>query len=190
MLHEVTPNDITDELLTCLTGYLRAGDVDLVGIATSNALTEACVGRAPHMFAAVHFAAGPFAPPIALPDSVTVRVGHGLLGAGASDLRRLNDLVNSDAQLADQWRRATGEPHRETADGLAAALLGRAATLGLSDVIVATSRPATLAKTTELVSGRTQVEPAVLATLEQMVRIAESTGAHPDVRRAAAKFNA
>ena len=93
MLHEVTPVDITDELLTCLSTYVRDGDVGQIGIATSNALTEACVRQAPQIFTAVHFAAGPFATPITLPDTVTARVGHGIFGpAGipAPIVQRLN----------------------------------------------------------------------------------------------------
>jgi hypothetical protein len=52
---------------------------------------------------------------------------------------------------------------------LAAALLARATTLDLTEVIFATSRPSNIAKTCEFVGSAVQVEPVVLALLEDMV---------------------
>lgn len=168
MLHEVFPDDVTDELLACVTGYVQRGDVGQLGVATANALTVSCLARAPRTFDVAHVAVGPLAPPVVLPDGVTVRVGHGILGPAAADLKRLATCRDSDPDLAREWREITDATRWAGADGLASALLARAATLDLTDVIVATSRPDRLATVRALVSGEVPVEPAVLAYLDRL----------------------
>lgn len=168
LLHEVAAADVTDELLSCLSGYVDRGDVDHLGVATTNELTAPCLARAPDLFRVAHVAVGPFAAPVELPDTVTIRVGHGVLGPAAAHLERLRSRLASDAALTTRWRDESAGTQWAGPDGLADALLARAATLGLTDVIVATSRPARLAKLHALVSGAEPIADAQLAIIERL----------------------
>ena len=142
LLHEVQPDDISDELLTLLAGY--ADRIGQFGVATANGRTAGSIARAPELLTCAHLAVGPLAAPVSLPDTVTTRVGHGLLGNGASELHRLQARLAGDPALSDRWRTTTEGTRWAGSNGLADALIGRAATLGLTDVIVATSQPAKL----------------------------------------------
>ena len=142
LLHEVQPDDITDELLALLAGY--ADRIGQFGVATANERTADAIARAPELLTCAHIAVGPLAAPVALPSTVTTRVGHGLLGNGASELHRLQEELAGDPALSDRWRTTTAGTRWAGETGLADALIGRAATLGLTDVIVATSQPAKL----------------------------------------------
>jgi hypothetical protein len=171
MLHEATPDNITDELISCLTRYVSRGDIDILGVATTNELTRPCLMRAPEIFTAAHIAIGPFAVPVDLPDNVTARVGHGIFGPRAADLHRLATLRSRDLGVGARWYEATRGTVCDTRDGLAAALLARAMTLDLTEVIFATSHPSNIAKTCEFVGNGVRVEPVVLALLEEMVEL-------------------
>ncbi len=169
VLHEVRPDDITEELLSCLRGFLARGDVGQLGVATANDLTRDCLDRSPEMFQVAHFSAGPLSPPVLLPDTVTVRVGHGVLGPSASHLTQLQARLDSGVELGAEWREVTAGTAWAGPSGLADALIARSATLGLTDVIVATSRPERLAPLRRLVLGHEPPPEPVHAVLNRLI---------------------
>lgn len=168
MLHEVSPDDITDELLTTVQDYLDRGDVRQLGVATANDLTAACVARAPALLVAAHVAVGPLTPPVTLPSTVLVRVGHGVLGPAAADLHRIAAVRDGNAALGERWQAATESTRWNGADGLAQALVARSATLA-DEIIVATSKRARLPVLGALVAGTFPVEPDVLSCLDELI---------------------
>lgn len=143
MLHEVHPQDITPELVQLLTETTRSGDVAAVGLATGNEVAAQCLALAPDLFSVVHLAVGLRAAVPTLPQSLTV-VGHGALGAGGSDFVRLAQRLERMDSWGARWRAATRDSRWEGRDGLADALLIRAATRpgghAVAEVIVASSR--------------------------------------------------
>ena len=151
-----------------------------MGVATDNRLTAACVAAAPDVLTAAHFSVALSASPVTLPPSVTIRVGHGALGAGGADLHRLRAVLAADPALAARWQARTVDTPWTGARGLGAALLARAAsTAGLTHVIVATSRPATLARSRDVVEGRERPEPALLSLLDALIRAATDPTPRP-----------
>ncbi|MCW2525535.1 MAG: hypothetical protein JWM76_395 [Pseudonocardiales bacterium] len=169
VLHEVSPADITDELLQVLATYISRGDVGQVGVATSNNLTPACVELAPELFRVAHVSGRPLADPVNLPASVTTRVGHGLLGPAAADLKRLQELLDADSELAQEWRAITDASPWSGPSGLADALLSRASSIGLTDVIVATGNPFRLRAMFDVISTDARPPSAVTDVLDRLV---------------------
>ena len=165
LLHEVRPDDLTDELLGHLERYLTAGDVHQIGVATGNAHTAACVARAPALLTAVNISISPTIDPAYVPVSVTRRVGHGVFGAGGADLRRVQRRLRTDAASGARWQAATvGTPWGDSA-GLADALLQRAVDTAHPDaVILATARVDRLARMHRVVTENVTL-PAPLAQM-------------------------
>ena len=172
MLHEVAPGDITPELLEVLRPLLAGGEVAELGVATANDRTAACVARAPELLTAVHVDGGLLAAPVALPASVTTRVAHGALGPAGTDLAVLVTALRDDAELAAGWRAATAGTPYAGPGGVADALLTAVLTGsgphvpagGYTDVIVATSRPANLARALDI-AGTAEPLPAPVASV-------------------------
>lgn len=154
LLHEVWPLDITDDLLDFLTGLRDRGDVGALGIATRNHNTAACVAAGGGLFTAVNIAVGPLHEPVDLPPTVTARVGHGLLGEAAGHLRRLQAVLDTKRELGERWREETAGTRFAGGDGLAHALFTRGHRLALTEVIVATSRPANVRQAFDFASDR------------------------------------
>lgn len=171
LLHEVLADDITDDLLRLLDSYRQRGDVGAVGVATQNHQTLPALARGGDTFTVAHTAVGPLHDVVALPEHVTTRVGHGLLGGGGSHLRGLQAVLDGDPAASDEWRRATaGTPWMD----LASSLLGRAPGLGLTDVIVATTRPDKVADTVRLAGGNAMLPATVRSALDDLTRRARS----------------
>lgn len=139
LLHEVLPDDVSDELLELLQRWVDDGAVRAVGTATSNEVTVEVLRRAPGLLTVAHIEAGPFATPVDLPDSVSVRVGHGLLGPGGDALRLVRNALATPSAAGDVWRQVVEGTAFAGPNGVARALLARAGSRGLTDVIVATS---------------------------------------------------
>lgn len=168
LLHEVSPGDVDDELLGALRRLVDAGDVGAVGVATQNHLTRPALDRGAGLLTVAHVAVGPLSPPVDVPPGVLV-VGHGLLGGGGSHLAALREaLAGPGAGTA--WDTAVAGTPFAGPDGLPAALLARGAALGLAEVLVATTRPARLARTVALARGEEPLPPAALAVLEHVAR--------------------
>lgn len=175
LLHEVVAGDITDELLRLLESLRDRGDVDQVGVATRNHETPAALARGGDLFTVAHTAVGPLHEAVALPAHVTTRVGHGLLGEGGAHLRALQAVLDTDPVAATAWGGATaGTPWAD----LAGALLGRAAGLDQSDVIVATTRPANVAGAVRLAGGD-PLPADVGSALDDLVAVARSRAVDP-----------
>ena len=151
LLHEVTPGDVTDELLELLRSAVDRGDVGAVGVATGNDATGAAVAAGHGLFTVAQYAVGPLDPPVAVGPGVTTRVGHGLLGAGGRQLDAVSELVESGS-LAASWREATAGTGFEGPGGVARALLARRPP-GVTDVLVATTRPARVPETRAAVAA-------------------------------------
>ena len=154
LLHEVWPLDITDDLLDLLTRLRDSGDVGTLGIATRNHNTPACVAAGDGLFTAVNIAVGPLHEPVDLPPTVTARAGHGLLGEAAGHLRRLQAVLDANSEIAERWRAGTAGTRFAGGDGLAHALFTRGHRVGLTEVIVATSRPTNVRRTFDFASDR------------------------------------
>jgi hypothetical protein len=169
LLHEVLPDEITDELLDVLSRYRQQGDVGALGVATRNHRTAAALQRGHGLFTVAHTAIGPLDAPVELPDSVTTRVGHGLLGVGGEQLRVLRATLLQRPALAAAWEEATAGTAWEGRDGLTRVLLGRGATIDCTDVIVATTRVEHVASAYALAGGREPLPPAVAAVLGRLV---------------------
>lgn len=169
LLHEVRPADITNELRTLLTGLLAAGDVGAVGVATANELTAECLGRAPELFSVAHVAVGPLSAVPELPDGVSVRVGHGLLGTGGAQARRLDEVLGADRGAADAWVGCTSGTAFEGSGGLARALIARGAGLALTDLLIASTKPERVAETVELLQAGPALPVAAAELLDRLV---------------------
>jgi hypothetical protein len=181
LLHEVQASDITDDLLELLTRFVSTGDAGQVGVATRNERTLPALERGGSLMTVAHVASGPLHDPPVLPAHVRTRVAHGLLGEGGSHLRRMNERLAGDPALAERWRAATDGTPWTGDDGLPRAMLGRAASLDVTDVIVSTTRAGRVAQST-VDAGRTRPLPDdVLGALDA---IADSARAGViDVRR-------
>ncbi len=169
LLHEVAPDDVDDDLLGVLERLLGDGDVAAVGVATQNHVTPEVVQRLGPLVTVAHLAAGPLHPPVPLPGHVRTRVGHGLLGHGGGHLRTLQDQLRDDETLRTRWHDATAATVLAGPGGLADALLARATRLGLTDVVVATSRPQRVARTYACASGAVALEDAAAGVLDALV---------------------
>jgi hypothetical protein len=169
LLHEVRAGDITDELLSYLQTLLQAGDVGQLGVATTNADTLTCLRLAPDLFEVAHLAVGPFDSAVALPAPVTVRVGHGVFGAGGKALRALTDALRSDASRAEHWRTCVAGTRWQGPTGLSDLLLARSCTQGLTDVIVATTKPERLASARDLLTESPAIEERVQVALSDLI---------------------
>jgi hypothetical protein len=168
LLHEARPDDISDDLLALLAAYRRDGSVGQVGVATQNDITSACVRRAPDVLTAVHLTVGPLSDRVALPESVTTRVGHGLLGPGAAHLRAVEAELRSDRNLRERWTRACADTSWAGPGGLAAALMAEAVR-NCTGVIVATSRPERLATVRDLLEGSNRPTAEIVAVLAEAI---------------------
>lgn len=174
LLHEVQPAEVTDELLGTLQHLLDNGDVGAVGVATQNELTAETLTAGSGLFTVVHLAVGPLAAPVELPDSVTTRVGHGLLGGAGDTVRRLQAALAAGPAVAEQWRAATAGTEFASDMGLVQVLLSRGPHLAVTDLLVATTRPAHVADGLVL-GGRVEPLPApVMAALDVLVESARS----------------
>ncbi|MEJ5887718.1 aldo/keto reductase [Pseudokineococcus marinus] len=167
LLHEVSPHDVDDDLLGVLRRLVDAGDVGAVGVATANRLTAAAVQRGHGLLTVVHHEVGPLAPPVDLPPSVSVRVGHGLLGGGGAHLATLRRVLEGDAAMAGRWRDAVRGTAFDAPGGLAEALLARAARLPVDEVLVATTQPSRLPRTVALARGDVAVPAPVVQVLDE-----------------------
>ncbi|WP_298992543.1 aldo/keto reductase [uncultured Pseudokineococcus sp.] len=174
LLHEVSPHDVDEDLLGVLRGLVDAGDVGAVGVATANRLTAAAVGRGHGLLTVVHHEVGPLAPPVDLPPSVLVRVGHGLLGGGGSHLAALHRALEADVRLAGRWRDTVRGTPFDAPGGLAEALLARAALLPVDEVLVATTQPSRLPRTVTLARGDVAVPAPVVQVLDEAVAAARA----------------
>ena len=179
LLHEVQPAEVTTELLDTLDGLLRQGDVGAAGVATQNELTAAALAAGAGVFTVAHFSVGPLAPPVVLPDSVTTRVGHGLLGGGGEHLRRMQEVLVGDPVLADRWQEATAGTEFAGGRGLTDALLSRGPHLDVTDLLVATTRVENVSPARALVS---RAEPLPPSVLDVLTRLATRAGAGPQDR--------
>jgi hypothetical protein len=142
LLHEVSPADLTDDLLALLQRFQQVGDVGELGVGTATSVTVSALARGDGLLTVGQLPAGPFAEPV-VPPGVTI-VGHGLLGAGGRDLGRLRQVLSRDAAAREAWGRAVAGTAWGGPDGLATALLQRPHRLGLAEVVVASGRPAAL----------------------------------------------
>ena len=174
LLHEVAPHDITDDLLTILVQYRDDGRVAELGVATQNDLTVECVHRAPELFTAAHISVGPLSGHVDLPDSVTARVGHGMLGPGASHLMAVETELRRDRQLGRRWADTVSDTSWTGRSGLAAALMATSAQK-CTEVILATSRAERLKPTRVLLENNVQPPAHCVAVLDEAVRRARAT---------------
>ena len=174
LLHEVAPQDITDDLLTLLARYRDDGRVAELGVATQNDLTVECVHRAPELFTAAHISVGPLSGHVDLPDSVTARVGHGMLGPGASHLTAVETELRRDRELGRRWADAASDTSWTGRSGLAAALMSTAAQ-NCTEVILATSRAERLGPTRMLLENSERPPAHCVAVLNEAVRRARAT---------------
>lgn len=168
LLHEVTPNDLTDELLDRLTTYQKRGDVGQIGVATANRLTVDCIARAPDLLVIAQVAAGPFDEPVEFLPNVTY-VGHGLLGPEGADLRLLQGRLSASASALRQWQERAARTRWDAPSGVADVLLARAVGTGLDGAIVATSRPERLAATRAILSGEEKPPHELLTIVRALV---------------------
>ncbi len=169
LLHEVLPHEVSDELLGVLDELLVRGDVGAVGVATRNHLTPDVVRRCGDLVTVAHLGVGPLHPPVPLPDHVTTRVGHGLLGDGGSHLRALRATLQGTPELDERWQDATATTAFAGPSGLAEALLARATRLDVTDVVVATSRPQQVGRTYACAAGAVPLDGAVADVLDAVV---------------------
>lgn len=172
LLHEVTPPDITEELLGLLDRYRRDGDVGELGVATENRFTASVLALGGDLFSVTHVTVGPCDEPVPLPASVTARVGHGLLGTGGRQLHQLRTVLERDREVAEAWRAATAGSSFTGPPGLARALLARASSTQVTEVIVATTQPARVAETYALASGRNPLPAPVEEALDRLIAAA------------------
>ena len=172
LLHEVEPDDITPELLELLGAWVARGDVGAVGVATRNEHTAAVLSRAPDLLTVVHVEAGVLSSPVALPPSVRVRVGHGLLGPGGEHLRRLRDVLAARPQLHSEWSDAVRDTPYDGPGGLAAAMLTASGATGVDEVIVATTRIAVLQDSCRQAAALEQLPTAVSRVLTALTAAA------------------
>ncbi|MCO7220221.1 aldo/keto reductase [Klenkia sp. PcliD-1-E] len=170
LLHEVQPAEVTPELVGVLQRAVLTGEVGAVGVATSNELTAAALAAGQGVFTVAQFAVGPLAPPVRLPASVTVRVGHGLLGPAGEHLQRVVLALGSDPLLARRWAEVTGAP--ATPATVAAALLDRGPSTPVTDVVVASVDPARLVSAVQAVRGRAPAPAALRDVLSDAVHAA------------------
>jgi hypothetical protein len=169
LLHEVRPLDVTPELVELLGGWLARGDVGAVGVATQNHDTAEVLDRGGELFTVVNHAVGPLHQPVELPPHVTTRIGHGLLGGGAEHLHRLTAVLDTDADAANRWRAAIAGTEFTGDRALTDVLLSRGPHLGVTEVLVATRRPAAVARAAELAARTEPLPPAVVAALADLV---------------------
>jgi len=165
----VVPEAFTPALVELLQGLLDRGDVLVVGVATRNELTGPALAAAPGLLTAVHLECGPLSGAVELPPSVTVRVGHGLLGPGGEHLRRLAARLGGDPELTDRWARAVPGTPYEGPGGLAAAVLARPGPTAVDEVVVATSRTDAVPTTVRAARGDDPLPAEVTAVLARLV---------------------
>jgi D-threo-aldose 1-dehydrogenase len=176
LLHEIRPDEITDELLACLNRYRERNDVGQLGVATFNDITGACLDRAGDTFEVAHIAVWPGADPVSLPPFVTTRVGHGLLGPAGAGLRDLTAGLRNEPELAEFWDATVAGTRWQGPTGLSELLLARAKHLDLTDVIVATSRPQRLTPTLELFGADLAIDESVLGALNHLIQAVDLAG--------------
>ncbi|SSC24145.1 NADP-dependent oxidoreductase, partial [Klenkia terrae] len=178
LLHEVRPHDVTTELLDLLAGVVERGDVGSVGVATQNHDTLGALAAGGELFTAANTAVGPLHTPVALPDHVVARTGHGLLGGGGEHLRRLQAVLADDPTRAQRWQEVTRDTEFAGPRGLGHALLARGAELDVTEVIVGSTTERNVAPAFAF-AHRDDVLPepvsAALADLVQVVRALPST---------------
>ena len=178
VLHEIRPDEVTDELLETLDAYVRDGDVGQIGVATQNSLTSAALAAGRGMLTVAHFGVGPLDAPVVLPGEVTVRVGHGLLGGGGDHLRRLEAVLAADPDLTDQWRAATSGTEFGHSGGLADVLLARGPHLDVTDVLVASTRVEHVRRVHELASRTAPLPVGILTALTALIHQARVRAGH------------
>lgn len=176
LLHEVHPEEVDDALVAELERLVRSGDVGEVGVATQGPRTLGALERLGPLGTVAHVAAGPFDDPVRLPAHVRTVVGHGLLGPAGRDLVRLRRTLGDHPSLRSRWHDAWGAAGPD-GDGVAEALLARAARLPLTDVVVATGRIHRVARSGALASGALVLPDEVAVVLEDLVAVAAGTTA-------------
>lgn len=169
LLHEVQAADVTDELLGLLDRFLADGDVEAVGIATANEHAAAASRAGGGRFTVAHLAVGPFQTQPTLDPSVTIIVGHGLLGPGGAALSALQRTVAGGGPAARRWADAVAGTAWAADGGLSRALLARATRTGVEEVIVATTRPERVEPTVRAARGDEPLPAEVGAALDDLV---------------------
>lgn len=177
VLHEVQPDEITPDLVDLLDRLRRQGDVGEVGVATQNHLTQAALAAGGATLTVVHVAVGPLHPPVPLPEHVTTRVGHGLLGGGGEHLHRMRSAMTDDPEVAERWRGATAGTPFEGSAGLADALLSRGPHLDVTDLLVATTRVDQVARTYGCASREEPLPAPVADALDALAERVPATRA-------------
>jgi hypothetical protein len=178
LLHEVRPAEITPELLGTLRELVDRGDVGAVGVATGNEVTAAALAAGDGLFTVAHFSVGPLSESVTLPSSVVTRVGHGLLGNGGEQRNRLQAVLDSNREVAEQWRAITAGTDFGGAGGLTAALLSRGPHLDVDDLLVATTRPGNVASAWAFATRTAPLPEPVAQALDTLV--AEAGRGRPD----------
>lgn len=173
VLHEVHPEQVTDELLDVLRGYLETGGVGQLGVATRNELTGPAIARAPSVLTVTHTGVGPLAPPPSGPR-VKDRVGHGMLGPAGSHLSRLTSARDRDPALARRWAHAVEGTEFAGSGGLTRALFVRATTSGATELLLATSRLERVGPTTALLARPLPLPPAIAVLLAEFTEAART----------------
>jgi len=134
LLHEVTPELVTPELLTLLADRKAAGQVRAIGLATSRAHADAIVSAWPGVFDIVQHSWNAFDPP--LPPSPLFRITHrAIMGA----MHRMTAWFRADPAAARRLADTTG---CEVFDPrvLSALLLGAAMSANQGGITLVASR--------------------------------------------------
>ncbi len=134
LLHEVTPELLTPELLALLADRKSAGQVRAIGLATSRADADAIVAAWPGVFDIVQHSWNAFDPP--LPPPLHFRITHRAI-MGAMD--RMTTWLRGDRATARRLSDATG---RDVSDPgvLSALLLGAAISANPGGITLVASR--------------------------------------------------
>ncbi len=176
LLHEVHLADITDELLQLLAGYRSRGDVAVLGIATGNAVTLAALQLGAGLFSVAHISVDPLGAHLpqllaqvkALPG---VRVvGHGALGAGGRALQHVGRRLQADQGLAERWSAAVQGTPFAGPEGIASALLARAAATGVAELLVSTRRLPRVAPLLQAAAASQPLPPLAAGVLDDLLR--------------------
>ena len=174
LLHEVTPEDITDDLLELLGRFRANGDVAELGVATRNELTADCMSKGEQFFAVAQIAVGPLDSRVPEISHVTTRVGHGLLGGGGAHCGILQHTLNHDPQLLEEWRDVTAGTMWEGPGGVARALLARGSgNIDVTELIVSTTKVDRVASCHELTRGAHPLPSELGHLVERVIRTAQ-----------------
>lgn len=172
LMHEIRPLDVTSELLSLLEKLKADGDVGEIGIATQNHDTVAVLEAGGRIFTAVNVAVGVLHDPVPLPDYVTTRVGHGILGPGGSHVGRIIALLRNNEELAQRWDAATEQTEFQGDAGVAKVLLADSPRLPVTELIMATTRLRNIATAYDLINRREPIPRDVRGILADVAAAA------------------